>query len=152
MSRVMAQGTFDILHPGHLHYLRESAALGHHLAVVIARDSRIRDRKPLFMDEESRRAIVGALDVVDEAVLGSEGSIFESVGRVDPDVITIGYDQGFEPEELLDQLSDAGFGGIEVVRIGPYEGSGPTSSSDVKAAVRDHCGEAVFESVPDLRD
>ena len=28
MVRVMAQGKFDILHPGHVHYLAESAALG----------------------------------------------------------------------------------------------------------------------------
>jgi FAD synthetase len=145
----MAQGTFDILHPGHLHYLRESAALGDDLVVVIARDSRIRDRKPLFMDEESRRELVAALEMVDEAILGSEGSIFESVDRLAPDVITLGHDQGFDAERLSRELAEAGFEGIEVVRIGAYDGPGPTSSSDIKAAVQREYGDAAFESIPD---
>ena len=28
MTRVVAQGTFDVLHPGHLHYLADAAAMG----------------------------------------------------------------------------------------------------------------------------
>lgn len=147
MTRVMAQGTFDILHPGHLHYLEESAALGDELYVVIARDSRVTERKDLFMDEESRRRVVEALSVVDGAILGSEGSIFDSVERIDPDVITLGYDQGYDPEELEETLADAGFEGIEVVQIEGCEGGGVTASSDVKAQIRGHCGEAEFESV-----
>ena len=142
----MAQGTFDVLHPGHLHYLHESAALGDELHVVIARDSRVDDRKDLFMDEESRRAVVGALEVVDDAVLGSEGSIFDSVAEIAPDVITIGYDQGYDPGALEAELADAGYE-VEVVRIGPYEGEGVVSSSDVKAAIRRRHGSDAFESV-----
>lgn len=151
MGRVMAQGAFDILHPGHLHYLSESAALGDELYVVIARDSRIEERKDLFMDEESRRQLIDALEVVDEASLGSEGSIFESVDRIQPDVITVGYDQGYEPAELEAQLAEAGFHGVRVVRIGPYEGPGVTSSSAVKRVIRERAGEDPFESVVDDR-
>nr|EGQ39935.1 MAG: cytidylyltransferase [Candidatus Nanosalinarum sp. J07AB56] len=45
MTRVMAQGTFDILHPGHVHYLEEAAEHGDTLVVVVARDSRVQERK-----------------------------------------------------------------------------------------------------------
>ncbi len=55
MKTVMAQGTFDILHPGHLHYFRESAALGDKLTVVIARDSRVSEKKDTYFDEDERR-------------------------------------------------------------------------------------------------
>ena len=114
MIRVMAQGTFDILHPGHLHYLRESRKLGDELYVVIGRDSRMSERKDLFMHEEARRQVVDALAVVDEAILGSEGSIFETVARVDPDIITLGHDQEFDPAELEATLAEHGHAEIRV--------------------------------------
>ncbi len=106
MTRVMAQGTFDLLHPGHLHYLRESAALGDELVVVIARDSRKSGEKDLVMDEGDRREMVDALEMVDRAVLGSEDSIYDSVADLEPDIITLGHDQPFDPDSLEQDLAD----------------------------------------------
>lgn len=146
MGRVMAQGTFDILHPGHVHYLEASAALGDELVVVIARDSRVGARKDLLMDEESRRRVVEALACVDEAVLGSEGDLFDSVERLQPDVITLGYDQSFEPESLEAELAEAGFPDVTVERIGPGPDEGVTSSSDVKDELRQRRGAGAFHS------
>lgn len=143
----MAQGTFDILHPGHLHYLRESAALGDELVVVIARDDRIQERKDIYMDEESRRSVVAALEMVDEAVLGAEGDIFESVAELEPDIITLGHDQAYSIDALETELAEAGYGDIEVVRIGAYEGAGATSSSDIKDRVKKQSGPDLFTSV-----
>lgn len=147
MSRVMAQGTFDILHPGHVHYLEASAANGDELVVVIARDTRVSARKNLFMDEESRRRVVEALGCVDEAVLGSEADLFDSVDALQPDVITLGHDQSFDPETLEADLAEAGFPNVEVVRIGPGPTEGVTSSSDVKARLEAAHGGAAFHSV-----
>lgn len=146
MTRVMAQGTFDILHPGHLHYLAESATLGDELFVVIARDSRVAIRKDIFLGEETRRRVVEALEVVDAAVLGSEDDLFASVDEIEPDIITLGHDQDYDPADLEADLAAAGFSAIDVVRISPYEGPGVTSSSDVKALILDRFGEAPFES------
>lgn len=128
---VVAQGTFDLLHPGHLHYLEESAALGDELYVVISRDSRVQGEKDLIMPEGGRRTVVDALDVVDEAVLGSEDSIFDSVERIQPDIITLGYDQEHDEAELEEALQEHGFGGVEVVRIGAYDGE-ITSSTELR--------------------
>lgn len=135
MTRVMAQGTFDLLHPGHIYYLEESAALGDELVVVIARDSRKKDEKDLVMDEAARRRVVDALAAVDQAVLGSEDSIFDSVDRLQPDIITLGYDQPYDPDELEDTLTDHGFPDIDVVRISAYDGT-VTSSSELKEQIR----------------
>jgi FAD synthetase len=121
MVRVMAQGTFDILHPGHLHYLRESRALGDELYVVIGRDSRMSERKDLFMHEDARRQVVDALAVVDEAILGSEGPIFDTVARVNPDIITLGHDQTFDIADLEATLAEHGHADVRVVRIGAFE-------------------------------
>lgn len=149
MRRVMAQGTFDIVHPGHLHYLRESAGLGDELHVVISRDSRMESRKDLFMDDESRRAVVEALEMVDSVRLGSEGSIFDSVETIDPAVITIGYDQEFDLTQLQDELANAGYPDIAVERISEYTGEGIRSSSDVKQRIKERLGPGVFHSVSD---
>ena len=39
MVKVMATGTFDILHLGHIYFLKEAKKLGDTLAVVVATDS-----------------------------------------------------------------------------------------------------------------
>lgn len=149
MVRVMAQGKFDIVHPGHLHYLRESAALGDELYVVVARDQRVKDRTDLYMDEESRRQVIEALEVVDVAILGSEGSVFDSVERVGPDVITLGHDQTWDAERLREQLEEHGFPDVEVVEIGPAEGVAIESSSTVREEVKRREGPGAMESVAD---
>jgi len=128
-TTVLANGTFDVLHPGHIHYLEESAALGDELIVVIARDSRAGEKKQLLMDEDNRRQVVEAVQHVDMAVLGSEESIFDTVERVQPDVITLGYDQDFDGEELEQALEERGFEDINVIRISR---GGEYASSEIK--------------------
>lgn len=125
----MAQGTFDVLHPGHLHYFRESRDLGEKLVVVISRDSRHGDRK-IFFDEDERREIVEALETVDKAILGSEGNIYETVEKVDPDVITLGHDQGHSEKEVKEMAEEATGHEVDVKRI---EGLEDYSSSKIKS-------------------
>ena len=129
MTAVMAQGTFDILHPGHIHYFQKSAELGDELVVVIARDSRVSGRKELYFDENERREMVEALEMVDKAILGSEGDIYSTVKEVDPDVITLGYDQEHGEEEVTQMAEKATGHEVEVVRISEREGY---SSSDIR--------------------
>lgn len=128
--RVMAQGTFDVLHPGHIHYLEKSRELGNELVVVVARDSRVSGRKNLVFDEEERRRMLEALEAVDRAVLGSEGDIYSTVREIDPDVITIGYDQDHDPVEVEEMAEEATGHPVEVVRISR---GGDYSSSELKA-------------------
>jgi FAD synthetase len=42
--RVLATGTFDLLHPGHLFYLEQSKALGDELVVIVARDANVKHK------------------------------------------------------------------------------------------------------------
>ena len=41
MKKVMAFGSFDILHDGHKHYLKEAKSFGDYLVVIVARDENI---------------------------------------------------------------------------------------------------------------
>ncbi len=118
MVRVMASGVFDIIHLGHLHYLEASKKLGDELVVVVARDSTVRRRKHEPITPESMRLeLVGALKPVDRAMLGKEsGDMFKVVEELKPDVITVGYDQPFEPVELEKELLSRGLN-VRVVRM-----------------------------------
>lgn len=126
MKTVMAQGTFDILHPGHLHYLEKSGELGDRLVVVISCDFRMKEKKDLYFSEKERKQMVEALKPVDKVVVGKEGDIYETVEQVDPDVITIGYDQPHDEEEVRGLAKQATGHKVEVVRIsrkGDYSSS-----------------------------
>ena len=130
MKRVMAQGTFDILHPGHLQYFRESAKHGDELVAVIARDSRVSEKKDTYFDEDERREMVEALETVDKAILGSEGDIYSTVEEVDPDIITLGYDQKHDDGQVREMAEDSTGHEVTVVRIEEREGY---SSSDIRS-------------------
>lgn len=130
----MAQGTFDVLHPGHIHYLEKSAEKGDELVVVIARDARVEDRKDLFFDEEERKLMVDSLQIVDEAILGSEDDIYSTVREADPDIITLGYDQHHSREKVEKMAEEATGHKVEVLRI---EREDDYSSSDIKNSKKD---------------
>ena len=114
----MATGVFDLLHPGHLYYLSQSKKLGDELVVVVARDrtaSRLK-RIPV-LPENLRREMVEALKPVDRAVLGSVTDLFHTVEEIRPDIITLGYDQHWDEEELERECSRRGVP-VKVVRLG----------------------------------
>ncbi len=117
-TRVMAGGTFDILHLGHLHYLEEAKELGDELVVVIACDKTVREHKhePL-MNEDVRREMVAALKPVDKAIVGGEGDRYDTVEEVDPDIIALGYDQRHEEEKLKKDLKIRNMDDIKVERL-----------------------------------
>jgi FAD synthetase len=116
MTKVLATGTFDILHPGHVHYLRESASHGDELVVIVSRESMVSHKEPPVLPGKQRRDMVDALEVVDRAVLGSEDSIFDPLHEIRPDVVTLGHDQHYDEDDLRDDLRERGFD-AEVVRV-----------------------------------
>ena len=116
MVRVLATGTFEILHPGHLTYLRCAKALGDELIVIVARDKMIKHKREPTIPEQQRLEMVQSLSIVDRAILGSERDIFEPLQELKPDVVALGYDQCFDAEDLLRQLRNRGLE-AKVVRI-----------------------------------
>ncbi len=117
MVRVLATGTFEILHPGHLLYLEEAKKLGDELFVIVGRDVNVKKRKRMpIIPEEQRLKMVSALKVVDKAMLGSEKDMYEPLYSIKPDIIAIGYDQDFDERELERELRERGFNS-KVIRI-----------------------------------
>ena len=99
---VLTGGVYDIIHPGHIHTLKNSKQEGDLLIVSIARDNRvikIKGRKPIN-NEKRRTILVSSIRYVDFTLLGSKGDIFGVVRKIKPDIITIGYDQTHQISEL----------------------------------------------------
>lgn len=95
VKKVVVFGVFDLLHPGHLYFLREAKKYGAHLVVVVTRDARAqkeKGRKPFF-NERERLEMVRALRMVDRAILGDKVGEWHVLKRLRPDAACIGYDQ-----------------------------------------------------------
>ena len=122
MVRVMASGVFDIVHPGHIHYLTEARKLGDELFVVVACDAVVerRKQKPV-MDQNARLTVISALKVVDQAIAGGTGDIYDTVKAISPDIIALGYDQDFDINDLEADLLERGMD-ISIIRIDPLKG------------------------------
>ncbi|MEM2974935.1 MAG: adenylyltransferase/cytidyltransferase family protein [Candidatus Bathyarchaeia archaeon] len=139
---VLASGTFDLLHFGHVKFLEEAKKAGGKdakLIVIVARDSTVKKRKGKkpIMSEDQRRALVESLKVVDEALLGYEDfSIEKVIEKIKPDVIAVGYDQdksGIE-QAVRKVLAEKGLD-IKVVKIGKYSKDELDSSSQIKRKI-----------------
>lgn len=123
MKTVMASGSFDLIHPGHLFYLKECKKHGDKLVVVVARDSNIlifKNKKAKYSEKE-RLEHVRKLLMVDEAILGHEGNIFDIISEIKPDVICLGYDQKPVTIEILKEELKKRDIKAEVVRIGSFK-------------------------------
>ncbi|NJD76095.1 MAG: FAD synthase [Candidatus Methanoperedens sp.] len=120
MVRVLATGTFDILHPGHLLFLSEAKALGDELYVIVARESMIKHKPKPIVPETQRLAMVQALSIVDKAMLGSEKDMFEPLYQIKPDIIVLGKNQFFNEKELEASLRNHSIE-AKVVRIQSFQ-------------------------------
>ena len=94
-SIVFTNGVYDLIHPGHIRYLRAARALGDALIVGVNSDSSVRASKgpqrPIVPGAE-RAEVVAALDCVDAAVLFDQDTPHEIISRIQPDVLVKGAD------------------------------------------------------------
>ena len=105
MVKVMATGTFDLLHMGHIFYLKEAKKLGDTLSVVVATDSTVRRLKHEPVNpEDVRLSLIKELRTVDEAVLGHEDDMYRIVETIQPDVIALGFDQIHKEKNIEQEL------------------------------------------------
>lgn len=137
---VLASGTFDLLHLGHVRYLEEAKKAGGknaELIVVVARDSTAEKRKGKkpVIPEDQRRYIVEALRMVDEAVLGyPEPDIGRVIEKIKPDVIALGYDETDIEKDVRRAVGNRGFS-IQIVKIGKFGKDELSSSSKIKRKI-----------------
>ena len=133
---VLASGTFDLLHLGHVKFLEEAKKAGGpnaKLVVIVARDSTVKKRKGRapIIPEDQRRALIEALKVVDEALLGYEDfNIERTIEKIKPDIIAVGHDQTGIEREVRKFIEEKGLK-IEVVKIRKFGREELNSSSKI---------------------
>lgn len=86
---VLTNGVFDLLHTGHLYYLRQARALGDALIVALNADASTRALKgparPV-QDEAQRAYALGALACVDAVVIFGTPRLTAEIRALRPDV------------------------------------------------------------------
>lgn len=131
MIRVVALGTFDLLHPGHVNYLREAATMGGELHVVVADGERVDHKDPVLPDEQ-RVGMVEALEPVTAAHPGHSADISKPIRQIDPDVLVLGGDQHHDETEVESMLAEWGVEcEVERASLAEPEGDERFSSSAI---------------------
>jgi FAD synthetase len=138
LKKVVATGTFDIIHPGHIHYLTESRKLGDELHVIVARDCNVKHKPAPVIPEDQRLALVSELKPVDHARLGDPEDMFRPIREIDPDIITLGFNQHFDEEKLKVELNNRGLN-PEIIRIGPCDLPLASSRRIIEEIIRKRC-------------
>jgi D-sedoheptulose 7-phosphate isomerase len=93
--KVFTNGCFDIIHPGHIDFLRRAGELGTNLIVGINSDSSVRaikgKSKP-YMNEIDRKAVLQAIKFVDQVYIFNETTPESLIKKINPDVLVKGGD------------------------------------------------------------
>jgi D-glycero-beta-D-manno-heptose 1-phosphate adenylyltransferase len=108
---VLANGNFDLLHVGHVRYLRGAKELGGKLVVAINSDDSVRalkgEGRPI-MPAEERAEIVAALGDVDAVVIFSELDVRALIREIRPDIQAKGTDYTMESVPERDVVAEHG--------------------------------------------
>lgn len=134
---VLVGGVFDLIHPGHIHTLKAAKEAGDVLVVIIARTAtaqKIKKDRKIYHDEALRKELVESLGFVDLALIGREGTLYDTVEYVRPNVIALGYDQAHTEKDVAENCKRRNLD-VQVIRLStPIPGS---KSSKMKEELGD---------------
>jgi D-beta-D-heptose 7-phosphate kinase/D-beta-D-heptose 1-phosphate adenosyltransferase len=120
-------GCFDILHVGHIRYLREAKKTADILVLALNSDSSVRslkgDERPLIPEKE-RAEIIAALEFIDFVTIFPELTPLELINYLKPDILIKGGDW---PEEKVVGREEIKKWGGRVAIIPEVEGKSTTN-------------------------
>jgi len=124
---VFTNGCFDILHAGHVRYLREAKGMGDVLVVGLNSDESVRrlkgEGRP-FVPEMDRAELLAALEMVDYITIFDEDTPAELISRLVPDVLVKGGD--YRPNDVAGrEIVESSGGKVAIVPL--FEGRSTTS-------------------------
>lgn len=97
MKKVLCSGTFDVLHDGHLKFLKDAKRQGDYLIVNVINDRNVFENKGRYPinNQEKRILNLKRLGIADEiiAVSDDNNKNMQIIKEINPDIIVFGYDQ-----------------------------------------------------------
>jgi rfaE bifunctional protein nucleotidyltransferase chain/domain len=118
---VFTNGCFDLIHPGHVRYLRAAKRLGDVLVIGLNSDASVRRLKgpsrPL-VSQRDRCEVMAALEMVDYVIVFGEDTPYELIKQVQPDVLVKGGD--WKPDDIVGaDIVRARGGAVRSLRFAP---------------------------------
>ncbi len=108
---ILTNGCFDVLHVGHIRYLRGAKALGGHVIVAVNADESVRalkgEGRPR-MPAAERAEIVAALEMVDAVVIFPEPDVRALLRELRPDIHAKGTDYTVDTVPERDVVAEYG--------------------------------------------
>ncbi|WP_067204843.1 bifunctional D-glycero-beta-D-manno-heptose-7-phosphate kinase/D-glycero-beta-D-manno-heptose 1-phosphate adenylyltransferase HldE [Marinomonas aquimarina] len=108
---VFTNGCFDILHPGHVTYIKQAKALGDRLVVAVNTDASVKrlkgDTRPIN-DLTHRMAVLEGIGAIDWVTWFDEDTPLEVIQQLTPDVLVKGGDYTIESIVGADHVLDHG--------------------------------------------
>ena len=135
---VLANGCFDLLHVGHVRYLKEAKQRGDILVVALNSDSSVEKLKgqgrPLLKENE-RAEIISSFYFVDYITLFDEGNVEKILQALKPHVHAKGSD--YTEETVPEKETVKGYGGQVAITGGPKVKSTSEIIKDIAARMED---------------
>lgn len=123
-SVVFTNGCFDLIHKGHLDYLKKSKSFGDVLIVAVNSDSsvrRVKGKGRPILPQKDRAEIIAALEPVDYVFIFNEETPLRVIDALKPDILVKGADYGLS--EIVGAREMKSWGG-QVKRVKLTEGRG----------------------------
>jgi rfaE bifunctional protein nucleotidyltransferase chain/domain len=124
---VFTNGCFDILHVGHIRYLKKAASLGDKLVLAVNSDSSVRKLKGQarpFVPEAERLEMLAALEMIDYLILFSEIDAKNLLEEIQPQIYVKGGD--YRIEDLPEAETVYNYGG-KIVLVTEIKGKSTTN-------------------------
>lgn len=135
---VLANGCFDLIHIGHIRYLKEAKQKGDILVVALNSDSSVEKLKgqgrPLLKEKE-RAEIISSFYFVDYITLFDEGNVEKILQALKPHVHAKGSD--YTEETVPEKETVKGYGGQVAITGGPKVKSTSEIIKDIAARMED---------------
>lgn len=135
---VFTNGCFDILHAGHVRYLKEARRLGHILIVGLNSDDSVKkikgDKRPIVPQGE-RAEVLCSIRFVDYVVIFDEPDPYNVIAAIKPDILVKGGD--WPLDKIIGRDIVESYGGE--VRTIPFV-EGASSSRIIDVIINKHLG------------
>ena len=133
---VICYGHFNIIHPGHMRYLKYARSLGDVLIVALQDDSSLINSEANHYFKQSERAEgVSSLHIVDHVVILNEGNLDDFIEKIKPTILVLGSEhEAISDKKINDSVNILNQYGGKVVY---HAGEASYSSSDFLYARQD---------------